>query len=303
MTGFTAINQSSETATSLHKAADKLRKDVLPSTVNECRKAGLVSAGTPDTTKKMPTHRSSSSAKHLPIKGFESEAHQTSSDQRVSRGRKPNDFGHSPSVPASREKGEQSENQPRNGGTCRSSATAVEAQPGYRAARYNDPDACPSSNSQALNPRKRRVHTENPHADELLQTPRKKSKKRHIDPPRGKARAAYTTDTSRASEPQFPLLGEPETKLGPSAEPRRRCQPCREVKILPTIEHQIDPDNPRHSAHPWDDPLVQYINEDDTSHHCSQMEKSRRGESITFVLLSNSCDICSVAKYLAHRFR
>ncbi|KAI4268695.1 MAG: hypothetical protein LQ337_007699 [Flavoplaca oasis] len=224
----------------------------------------------------MPTHRSSSSAKHLPIKGFESEAHQTSSDQRVSRGRKPNDFGHSPSVPASREKGEQSENQPRNGGTCRSSATAVEAQPGYRAARYNDPDACPSSNSQALNPRKRRVHTENPHADELLQTPRKKSKKRHIDPPRGKARAAYTTDTSRASEPQFPLLGEPETKLGPSAEPRRRCQPCREVKILPTIEHQIDPDNPRHSAHPWDDPLVQYINEDDTSHHCSQMEKSRR---------------------------
>ncbi|KAL9041458.1 MAG: hypothetical protein Q9180_001263 [Flavoplaca navasiana] len=223
----------------------------------------------------MPTHRSSSYAKHLPIKGFESDAHQTSSDEKVQRGTKPNHFGHSPSVPASRERGEQSQDQTRNGGTCPSSSTAVESQPRHRAIRYNNPDSCPSSNSRAPNPRKRRVHTENPHADEMLQTPRKKSRKRHTAPPRGKPRAAYTTDTSRASEPQLPRSGEHTIKLGPNAKPRRRRQPCREVKILPTIEHQIDPNNPRHSAHPWDDPLVQYLNDDDTSHHCSQINKSR----------------------------
>ena len=300
MAGFTAINQSSETATSLREAAEKFRRDVPPSTVNECRKAGVVSAGTPDSTKTMPTHRSSSNAKHLPIKGSQSEAHPTSSDQRVQRGTKPIHFGHSP---VSRERGEQSQDQTWNGGSRQSPATAMESQPEHRAARYNDPDSCPSSNSQALNLRKRRIYIENPHADEMLQTPRKKSRKRHTVPPRGKSTAAYVTDTSCASDPQLPLSGEYTIKLGPNANLKRRCQPCREVKILPTIEHQIDPDNPRHSAHPWDDPLVQYLNEDDTSHHCSQISNTCRGGSITLVLIQRSCEICSIAQCLAHQLR
>ncbi|KAL8884462.1 MAG: hypothetical protein Q9215_007495 [Flavoplaca cf. flavocitrina] len=189
---------------------------------------------------------------------------------------KPNHFGHYRSASAGCKRNGQAQEKTRTGGTRQSPASTVESQQVDSTARSNLPDSCPSSNSQAPNPRKRRFHTENPHADIILQTPRKKSRKRHTVPRRRNPKAAYTTDASRASEPQLPQSGEHTIKLSPNAKPRRRCQPCREVKILPTIEHQIDPDNPRHSAHPWDDPLVQYLNEDDTSHHCSQTNNTCR---------------------------
>ncbi|KAL8919775.1 MAG: hypothetical protein Q9172_004829 [Xanthocarpia lactea] len=74
--------------------------------------------------------------------------------------------------------------------------------------------------------------------------------------------------------PEVTLSKSLSLKLGPSARPEQRHQPCREVKVMPSIEHVIDPQNPRHSAHPWDDPIVQNLNEDDSSHLCSQRNNS-----------------------------
>ncbi|KAL8719892.1 MAG: hypothetical protein Q9225_003170 [Loekoesia sp. 1 TL-2023] len=42
----------------------------------------------------------------------------------------------------------------------------------------------------------------------------------------------------------------------------RRHQPVREVKVIQSIEHQVDPLNPSHTPYPWDDPLIS-----DASHH------------------------------------
>lgn len=36
----------------------------------------------------------------------------------------------------------------------------------------------------------------------------------------------------------------------------RRSQPFREVKVVQSIEHQVDPHNPNHTPYPWDDPVV-----------------------------------------------
>ena len=284
MAGFTAINQSSETATGLNEAVDRFRRDVPHSTVNNSQKAGVASGGTPDSTKNMPTHRSSLYANHLPTKGFLSNAYQTSSDHKVQRGTEPSHFGYGPSVPASCQRGEQFQDNTRTGRNRQSPTFTEESPRGNRAARFNFPESCPSSNSQAPDPRKRRVRTENPNAVEMLRTPRKKSKKRHTVPPIETPRPAYPTVTTRVSDFKLPLSSDRTLELGAPTTSRRRCQPCREVKIMPTIEHQIDPENPRHSAHPWDDPLIQYLNEDDTSHHCSQVKESGPGKSMTLVL-------------------
>lgn len=40
-----------------------------------------------------------------------------------------------------------------------------------------------------------------------------------------------------------------------------RRQPVRQAKVLQSVEHQIDPQNPCHSPYPWDDPLVSYAND------------------------------------------
>ncbi|KAL9597435.1 MAG: hypothetical protein Q9219_005127 [cf. Caloplaca sp. 3 TL-2023] len=36
----------------------------------------------------------------------------------------------------------------------------------------------------------------------------------------------------------------------------QRQQPIRKVKVLQSIEHQIDPHNPEHTPYPWDDPIM-----------------------------------------------
>ncbi|KAL8941259.1 MAG: hypothetical protein Q9216_002362 [Gyalolechia sp. 2 TL-2023] len=47
-----------------------------------------------------------------------------------------------------------------------------------------------------------------------------------------------------------------------STQASRRQQPVREVKILRSIEHQVDPQDPTHSPYPWDDPLVSCLDPD-----------------------------------------
>ncbi|KAL8856770.1 MAG: hypothetical protein Q9178_006607 [Gyalolechia marmorata] len=102
------------------------------------------------------------------------------------------------------------------------------------------------------------------------QPPHKKRRKAQTASSQRATLASYSTDTN----PKVTLSRSLSLKLGPSARPEQRYQPCREVKVMPSIEHRIDPQNPRHSAHPWDDPIVQNLNEDDSSNLCSQRNNS-----------------------------
>ena len=72
---------------------------------------------------------------------------------------------------------------------------------------------------------------------------------------------------------------------------------------MPSIEHRIDPQNPRHSAHPWDDPVVQNLNEDDSPHLCSQRDNSHGGKLAFPMLNQDSYDIRSDGQSFSDTFR
>ena len=158
------------------------------------------------------------------------------------------------------------------------------------------------------NPKKRRNVLDNTTVC-AIQPPRKKPRKTQTASSQRATLASYSTDTSKPnllalsefqanprSGPKVPLSRDRSLKLGPCARPQQRYQPCREVKVMPSIEHRIDPQNPRHSAHPWDDPVVQNLNEDDSSHLCSQRNDSRGGKLAFRMVNQDSCDIRSAGQ-------
>lgn len=60
----------------------------------------------------------------------------------------------------------------------------------------------------------------------------------------------------------------------------RRHQPAREVKVIPSIEHQVDPRNPSHTPYPWDDPLISDVN-----HHRFSTLNDQHGKTINRQIL------------------
>ncbi|KAL8788971.1 MAG: hypothetical protein Q9213_001380 [Squamulea squamosa] len=52
---------------------------------------------------------------------------------------------------------------------------------------------------------------------------------------------------------------------------QRRYRLSRKAKTFESIEHTIEPDNPRHSAYPRDDPLIENLNDQDSYHRRSQV--------------------------------
>ncbi|KAI4237158.1 MAG: hypothetical protein LQ349_002051 [Xanthoria aureola] len=178
--------------------------------------------------------------------------HGSFSEHAVHRGITTTDLQRDPDLPASHQTQEGSQHEAPVNATQQSSVSAMQIQRGESGV----------TRSQTANPRKRRNPVEKTHGDEVLQPPHKNLKQRRTIACEENSSILRSTELS----PTIRLSG---------GNGLRRYQPHREVKILPTIEHPIDPGHPRHSAYPRDDPLKQDLNEDNAWQHCSQVADAR----------------------------
>ena len=81
------------------------------------------------------------------------------------------------------------------------------------------------------------------------------------------------------------------SNLGHPKQTTRIQRPIRKVKLLQSIEHRIDPHNPKHSPYPWDDPLVSHWapkrnNQDGKPNHMHILVVSLKQASLQVLLIT-----------------
>ncbi|KAI4220916.1 MAG: hypothetical protein L6R36_007266 [Xanthoria steineri] len=178
--------------------------------------------------------------------------HGSFSEHAVHGGITTTDLQRDPDLPASHQTQEGSQHEAPVNATQQSSVSAMQTQRGESGGTL----------SQTANPRKRRNPVEKTHGDERLQPPHKKLKQNRTIAREENTSILRSTELS----PTIRLSG---------GNGLRRYQPHREVKILPTIEHPVDPGHRCHSAYPQDIPLRQDLNKDNVLQHCSQVDDAR----------------------------
>lgn len=166
MSGFTAINQSLESATNFQKAKDIHGSDSSLSRVTARQRAGVVSSKSQRHAKNRVISNSSLYTGSFQTLCSTLSTHRWCSD--VHRDIATNDPSCAPGPPASHQTGGGSQNKAPVNAAQQSPISAVELQQD----RYSE------TRSQTANPRKRRNHVEKGQAHERLQPPHKKLKHR-----------------------------------------------------------------------------------------------------------------------------